>query len=348
MPPDSTSGASTATEDESADLALSKVVQRVKSRRLPHDRSSLLWDDEGATILLKSSTDRWVAAMLADDRIITPIEATNDGIRRAHISSREGGVLCGLHAGERMLKVWAPHIKYSWLRREGDTLQAEDTFLILEGNKHAILRIERALLNLISRMSGIATNTKKWVDGSGKCKVAATRKTEWGLLDKWAVHVGGGLTHRLNRSDSLIIKENDIAALRGADEKKNKDVVKRLIGNVDLEKYGEFIVIEVNGLGEALAAGKAWCNRIIDLEVKHKLIIMLDNFGPEKTKEAVLDLDSHGYLEWCFVEASGNIRFDELDSWTRTGAHVLSTSALNRGVRPLDVTLMLEDANGSV
>jgi nicotinate-nucleotide pyrophosphorylase (carboxylating) len=347
VPPDSTSGAAAATGDESTNVVLQKVVQLVKSRRLPHDRSSLLWDDEGATALLNSSTDRWVSAMLADDRIIAPIEATKNGVRRAHISSREDGVLCGLHAAERMLKVWAPHIKYSWLRREGESLLVGDAFLILEGNKHAILRIERALLNLISKMSGIATNTKKWVDGSGKCEVAATRKTEWGLLDKWAVHVGGGLTHRLNRSDSLIIKENDIAALRGADEKKNKDVVKRLIGNIDLEQYGKFIVIEVNSLGEALAAGKAWCSRIIDLEVKPKLIIMLDNFGPEKTKEAVLDLDSHGYLEWCFVEASGNIIFDELDSWAMTGAHVLSTSALNRGVRPLDLTLMLADANGS-
>ncbi len=347
VPEESTGGAAASTDDDRADDPLRIVIQRVESRRLPHDRSSLLWDDGGLTPMLGDSIDRWVAAMVKDDGILTPIEAAlKNGTRRARVTARQAGVLCGVHVAERMLLNWAPHINHSWLKREGDSLEDGQEFLILEGNKHCILRIERTLLNIIGRMSGIASNTRIWADLSGECQVAATRKTEWGLLDKWAVHVGGGLTHRLNRSDSLIIKENDIAALRGADEKKNKDVVKRLIENIDIEKHGRFIVIEVSSLAEAMAAGKAWCTRVLDLEVKPRLVIMLDNFGPEKTRDAVLDLDSHGYLEWCFVEASGNILFEDLAKWSKTGANVLSTSALNRGVPPIDISLMLDAAIG--
>jgi len=290
--------------------------------------------------------DRWVQAVVADDGIHTPMTADGNGIRRAKVSARTSGTLSGVHVAERMLRNWAPGLKHSWLRREGEVLEQGEEFLVLEGNKHSILRIERPLLNVVGRLSGISTNTAQWVEGAGDCAVAATRKTEWGLLDKWAVHVGGGLTHRLNRADSLMIKENDIAALRANDEKKNRDVVKRLIENIDIERHGRFIVIEVSSLGEALAAGKAWCSRVIDMDVKPRLTIMLDNFGPEKTREAVLDLESHGYLEWCFVEASGSILYDDLPDWSKTGAHVLSTSALNRGVVPLDISLILDTANG--
>ena len=82
----------------------------------------------------------------------------------------------------------------------------------MKGECGEMLRCERIVLNILGRLSGISTNTARWVAIAGPMGVASTRKVDWGLLDKWAVHVGGGLTHRLSRADALMIKDSEVLA----------------------------------------------------------------------------------------------------------------------------------------
>ena len=195
----------------------------------------------------------------------------------------------------------------------------------------------------MGRLSGISTLTEKWTKGLSGMKVASTRKTSWGLLDKWAVHVGGGLTHRLRKGDAVMIKENDQIALREDDESRSKETMKRWIQTTDFNWHGSFTVIEVDSISLALTVAKSWCNRMMETDENRPLVIMLDNMGPVKTKEAVMDLKSHGYNEWIYTEASGNVKFEDIDEWKITDVDVISTSKLNMGVSSIDMSMLLDD-----
>ena len=119
--------------------------------------------------------------------------------------------------------------------------------------------------------------------------------------------------------------------------------MKRWIMSTDFSYHGSFTVIEVDSISLALTVAKTWCNRMMETEEDRSLVIMLDNMGPTKTKEAVMDLRSHGYNEWIYTEASGNIRFEDLEDWKGTGADILSTSGLNMGVSSIDLSMLLDE-----
>ena len=322
--------------DESGDL--STTAEKV---RLPHDQSGLLWFEDQPTALFLASIDRWAQALLQDDGF-NPIGPSNLTVR-ARVVAKQAGTLCGVHVVNRLLDIHLPHINRAWQTREGGHFQQDDVILILDGTPRDILAVERIILNFLGRLSGIATNTEQWVKVLGGMKVASTRKTTWGILDKWAVHVGGGFTHRLRKGDAAMIKENDHIALREGDEERAKETMKRWIMSTDFSYHGSFTVIEVDSISLALTVAKTWCNRMMETEEDRSLVIMLDNMGPTKTKEAVMDLRSHGYNEWIYTEASGNIRFEDLEDWKGTGADILSTSGLNMGVSSIDLSMLLDE-----
>ena len=130
-----------------------------------------------------------------------------------------------------------------------------------------------------------------------------------------------------------MIKENDQTVLMKDLGESKKEAMKKWISTTDLNNHGAFTVIEVDTISMANVIAKSWCNRMMETEENRTLVIMLDNMGPSKTKEAVLDIQSHGYDKWICTEASGNIRFEDLDDWMASGVDVLSTSAMNMGVR---------------
>ena len=194
-------------------------------------------------------------------------------------------------------------------------------------------------MNILGQLSGIATETKKWSSIAVK-QIACTRKTTWGLLDKWAVHLGGGLTHRLNREDALMIKENDLAAMDGTSTDNNARIAK-FIQDIDLTRLNSFLEIEVRTEKEAITAAAIWQNT--HGESGHKPVIMLDNFGPEKSKQVVNQLEDMELRDAVYLEASGNITHEKLEQWFECGIDVLSTSAINRGVKPLDMSMIFGD-----
>ena len=318
---------------------LAETVEQVEKLVPPHDRHHKLITDDGATEWLVDSARRWITAMMADEGIHGPIENANRRTK-AEIRAREKGTLAGLYVADILLKEWMPGARFSWTLGEGSKIDAGSCILTIEGGRHQILVCERIILNILGRLSGIATNTARWVANS-QIPLAATRKTGWGALDKAAVAVGGGLTHRIHRADALMLKENDLASTaEGGDVGPTR--VRKVLRDIPMDSIGAFVTVEVQTLDEALAAAEAWAERMLEDGEGIKLNIMLDNMGPELTRDAVLDIETRGLREYVTIEASGNIVFEELESWQSSKVDVISTSGLHRAAPPLDLTCIFE------
>ena len=254
------------------------------------------------------------------------------------IRAKANGIIAGTSVADRLVVQYFPDCTVTWNVNEGEGVQSGEQVLKISGPAVQVLRCERIMLNILGRMSGIATNTASWVSQAGNIGVACTRKTDWGLLDKWAVHVGGGLTHRLSRADALMIKENDLAALApGIDE---EDVaVATAVSLIDMDSDAEFTVIEVRDSIQAVAAVKAWDLLQIERSGCEKIVLLLDNMGPSGCAEVHRILMQENLRAWCILEGSGGIFLEELGQWTESGVDLVSTSALNRGVFPLDLSM---------
>ena len=305
--------------------------------KLPHDRGDLLWTaEEGVSRMLLSSMDRWVTAILADDGIDSPAFGSSDKID-ATIVAKGDGIVAGTAMVDHLLQIWAPGIQVNWRASDGKKVSNGEEIANLNGCKDSILLFERSILNILGHLSGIATETRKWASKAAR-QVACTRKTTWGLLDKWAVHLGGGLTHRLTREDALMIKENDLAAMSDSDLT-NDQKIAQLIQSLQPDISASFIEIEVRNEKEAITAAAVWSHTHTDSGTE--LVIMLDNFGPERCKDVVAQLTDMELRDAILLEASGNITYQSLDDWFECGVDVLSTSAINRGVPPLDISMIM-------
>lgn len=317
------------------------TVRRIMagSTTLPHDRGHLLWTaEDGVSRMLLSSMDRWISAILADDDIDSPMFGSSESID-ATILAKGDGIIAGTAMVDHLIQIWAPSVQINWRASDGKKVSNGEEIANLTGCRETVLLIERSVLNILGHLSGIATETKKWASKAAK-QIACTRKTTWGLLDKWAVHLGGGLTHRLTRKDALMIKENDLASMGSFGDSNDKKIAE-LITSLDLTQLQSFIEIEVRTEKEAITAAGIWQQTHENVETKP--VIMLDNFGPERCKDMVIQLEDMGLRNTVFLEASGNITFDTLDEWFECGVDVISTSAINRGVKPLDISMIIGD-----
>ena len=308
--------------------------------RLPHDRSHLLCHDgelEGPTELFLDSIDRWLKAIVADDT------ATDEGSGEAvqgMVFSKDAGTISGRPPIERLVESHFPSCVIEWFVSEGGRVSKSDQILSLTGPSSSVLKCERFLLNLLGRMSGISTSTAEWVGSSAGIGIACTRKTAWGLLDKWAVNVGGGLTHRLSRSDALMIKENDLAV----QEPNYKDIcmaTKSVIESIDLGLHSSFTVVEVSEPRQAFAAAKAWSAVQLNRGGSEPVVLLLDNLGPSICESIHRELVGMALRRLCILEGSGGITKPDLESWASSGVDVVSTSEVNMAARPLDVSMMV-------
>jgi nicotinate-nucleotide pyrophosphorylase (carboxylating) len=305
---------------------------------LPHDRSGLLIDDRVPSEIFSQSMDRWIETMLADD--VSEEGGTNNFVR-GKLIAKEKGVICGQIVVNRMLEKHAPNCSYDWKVSEGELVKEREHILQISGASSEILKVERVMLNLLGRLSGISTTTSEWVSDSNNLQLACTRKTEWGILDKWAVHIGGGLTHRLFRSDALMLKENDFASEIESGENQN-DSIKKLISEIDLEKNTKFTVIEVQNINEAILAAQTWSEKQRENSTTDSVVLLLDNMGPMNARVVVTELEKLDLRKWCILEGSGGITKDSISEWSSSGVDLISTSAMNRGVKPLDISLIIE------
>ncbi len=206
------------------------------------------------------------------------------------------------------------------LKEEGDMVSKEP-ILSIKGNSRSILLGERLALNILGRMSGIATVTKKAVNIAKRVnpnlKIACTRKTTPGfrLFEKKAVLTGGGDPHRLSLSDMILLKDNHLPILR--DDYKDKI------------SFTKKVDVEVKSLAEAL-------------RFKNADIIMLDNMGVNEIKDVIENFELLGIRDNVLFEASGNITLDNLEEYAKTGVNIISMGLLTHSVVTIDFSLRIK------
>ncbi len=242
---------------------------------------------------------------------------------KARMIVKDKGVIAGLELSRVIFLHNDPGLEVSLLLQDGDKVSRGDIALTVSGSVHAILRTERLVLNLIQRLSGIATATARMVakiEGTG-CRLLDTRKTTPGLrlLEKWAVKTGGGENHRMGLYDMIMLKDNHIDYAGGI-----RAAVERTVQYLEKKGLDLKIEVETRNLEEvkqALDTGK------VDR-------IMLDNFSPEALREAVALIDKKAE-----TEASGGITEDTIRVYASTGVDFISVGALTHSVKSLDISL---------
>ena len=242
---------------------------------------------------------------------------------KAIVLAKEAGTVAGIE--EAVILAESLGLKIEAKVTDGSVIENKQVLLEISGDAQTILSIERTLLNLLSRMSGIATATRtltqKLQEAGFKTRIAATRKSAPGLLyfDKKAVMIGGGDPHRLHLDDLVLIKDNHIAIIGSVEE-----AVKKAKTNASFTKK---IEAEVTDSNNALKAAKAGAD-----------IIMLDNFSPEEAKATADMLSRMGFGD-VQLEISGNITDENLMEYAEAEVDIISLGALTHSVRALDISL---------
>jgi len=277
---------------------------------------------------LDAEIARNVAAALSEDigagdLTAELVPAANHSI--ATVIVREPAVVCGIDWFNRCFAEIDPTITVTWHVNEGEHVGPDTLLCELQGASRALLSGERAALNFLQLLSGLATRAATFVDtiAGTKAQIVDTRKTIPGLrfAQKYAVRVGGGGNHRLALWDAILIKENHIMAAGGIHEA----VRRAWEGTHHLMRIG----VEVEDLGqfdEALEAGAD--------------VILMDNMSNEDMREAVGRATGRKVI----LEASGNATLDRIRSMAETGVHFISVGALTHSAPSIDLTLLIENS----
>ncbi|MER3410050.1 MAG: nicotinate-nucleotide diphosphorylase (carboxylating) [Thermoleophilia bacterium] len=267
--------------------------------------------------------DRVVREALAED--LGSGDVTSQGVIeaqsrcRAQIVAKEGGVICGLPAAEAVFRALDPEVDFRALVQDGDLVRASPAAVAeVEGPSRAVLAGERTALNLLCRLSGIATVTRRFVEaveGTGAV-ILDTRKTTPGLraLEKYAVLCGGGRNHRFGLDDGILIKDNHIrlaGGIRAAVER-----MRRAGTDLPIEVEAE----DLDDVVEALEAGAD--------------AILLDNMSLDELRRAVALARGRAKLE-----ASGGVSLDTVRAIAKTGVDFISVGALTHSAPALDLSL---------
>ena len=264
----------------------------------------------------------WFAEDIGDGDHTTLSSIPADAMGKQQLIIKEEGIVAGIEVAKRVFAAFDPELKMTQYLHDGDHVKPGDIAFVVEGRTQSLLQTERLMLNIMQRMSGVATRTAEYVklvEGT-KCRVLDTRKTTPGLrmLEKEAVRIGGGCNHRIGLFDMILLKDNHVDfaggianAIRRAQEYL-KEKGKNLKIEIEVRSFDE--------LNEALATGG------IDR-------IMLDNFSPADTRKAVEIIG--GRVE---VESSGGITYDTLREYAECGVDVISVGALTHSVKSLDMS----------
>ncbi|MFG2148181.1 carboxylating nicotinate-nucleotide diphosphorylase [Streptomyces sp. NPDC048696] len=256
--------------------------------------------------------------------VTTAATVPEEAVATGDFSAREAGVVSGLHIAEAVLSiVCTEEFEVERHVQDGDRVEAGQKLLSVTTRTRDLLTGERSALNIMCRLSGIATATRAWADAleGTKTKVRDTRKTTPGLraLEKYAVRCGGGVNHRMSLSDAALVKDNHVVAAGGVAEafKAVREAFPGLAIEVEVDTLDQ--------VGEVLAAGAD--------------LILLDNFTPEQTAEAVELVAGR-----AFLESSGRLTLDNAAAYAATGVDYLAVGALTHSSPVLDIGLDLREA----
>ncbi len=241
---------------------------------------------------------------------------------KAKLLVKETGVIAGVEMAQHILNRFDPTLKVEVFIKDGAEVNPGDIVFTVEGKERSLLQIERLMLNVMQRMSGVATTTRKYVNELAglHTRVLDTRKTTPGmrLIEKAAVKIGGGVNHRIGLYDAIMLKDNHIDFAGGIENAihRAQDYLKENGKNLTIEVE----VRSMEELEEVMRVGGI--NRI-----------MLDNFTPEMTRKAVERIG--GRFE---TESSGGITFETLRGYAECGVDFISVGALTHSVKSLDLS----------
>lgn len=264
----------------------------------------------------------WFAEDIGDGDHTTLSCIPSDAQGKSQLIIKENGVLAGIAIAREIFKAFDPELKMTVCIEDGTEVKVGDVAFVVEGKIQSLLQTERLMLNIMQRMSGVATRTREYVkllEGT-KTNVLDTRKTTPGLrlLEKEAVKIGGGVNHRIGLYDMILLKDNHVDFAGGID----KAILR---AKAYLQSKGKDLKIEIevrnfDELSQVMSIGG------VDR-------IMLDNFSVENTRKAVEIIN--GKYE---TESSGGITFETLRQYAECGVDYISVGALTHSVKSLDMS----------
>ncbi len=253
---------------------------------------------------------------ITTDNLVTP-----DSRGKGTIVAKQDLVVAGLQVAEKVFKALEPHIDFEALYADGDKIAAGSRLVRIEGTLGTLLKGERTALNFLQRMSGIATQTRAFVEevAGTSVKLVDTRKTTpgWRLLEKYAVRMGGAHNHRMGLYDGVLIKDNHIAVSGGI-----ANAVKRVRLRISHLQKVEVEAGTFEEVQEALVAGAD--------------VIMLDNMELAQIRQAVRMINQQ-----ALVEVSGNVTRERLRDLARTGVDLISIGALTHSAVAVDLSMII-------
>ena len=279
------------------------------------------WKRKAEELVDHALAEDWAWGDVTTQALIPP-----EAEEKASFIAKSPGIVAGIEVAHLVFARVDASLKFHALLHDGDKLERGTRIGAIEGKVGSILRGERVALNFLQRLSGIATETSRYVEAvrGTKARIVDTRKTTPGLrfLEKYAVRAGGGQNHRVHLGDGILIKDNHLAALRarGLDMKAAIDLARK---NAPHTLKIEVEVTTVEEAGEAVAAGAD--------------IVMLDNMSVEEMRRAVKSMGGQ-----ALVEASGGVTLENVKSVAETGVDLISVGALTHSVKALDISLELE------
>lgn len=244
---------------------------------------------------------------------------------------KDEGIFAGVEIAKQIFHKFDPTLNVEVYIQDGAPVKPGDIVMSVKGKEQSLLQTERLMLNILQRMSGIATMTHKYqqalIDAGTKTRVLDTRKTTPGMrmLEKEAVRIGGGMNHRIGLFDMILLKDNHIDFCGGVHNaiSRAKQYIK------EHGKDGMKIECEVRDFQELEEALTEGCDRI-----------MFDNFSPEDTRKAVAMVNGR-----CETESSGGITFDTMIPYAKAGVDFISFGALTHSVKVLDMSFKAADSN---
>ena len=245
-----------------------------------------------------------------------------DAMGQSKLLIKEDGILAGVEIAKEVFHRFDPEMKVEVLMGDGSQVKKGDVAMIVSGKTQSLLQTERLMLNIMQRMSGIATMTSKYVkllEGTGT-RVLDTRKTTPGMrmLEKQAVKIGGGCNHRIGLFDMILLKDNHVDFSGGI-----SNAITRCHKYLEEKGLNLKIEIEVRNFDEI--------QQVLDCGGVDR--IMLDNFSVEDTRKAV-EMINHKYE----VESSGGITFETMRPYAECGVDFISVGALTHSVKGLDMS----------
>lgn len=264
----------------------------------------------------------WFAEDIGDGDHTTLSCIPADAVGKSQLIIKENGILAGVEVAREIFKAFDPELKMTVFLNDGAEVQYGDTAFVVEGKIQSLLQTERLMLNIMQRLSGVATRTaeyQKRLEGT-KTKVLDTRKTTPGLrmLEKYAVSVGGGKNHRIGLFDMILLKDNHVDFAGGIEQ-----AITRAKNYLKAKGKDLKIEIEVRNFDEL--------DQVLTVGGVDR--IMLDNFSIENTKKAV-DIIGGRYE----TESSGGITLDTLRDYAECGVDYISVGALTHSVKSLDMS----------